>query len=270
MHFAPLAAVPGVRLFSLQKNHGVEQLAEARKAFPITDFSPPLDDGCGAFLDTAAVMANLDLVVSSDTSIVHLAGALGVRAWMATSFACDWRWLRDRDDSPWYSTLRLFRQPRRGDWPPVFNRMADALRDTLASPDGRRTEHTPAAVPIAPGELLDRLTILQIKSERLSDPVKLRGIHVELEALCSARERSLPASEQIDALARELRQVNEQLWGIEDDIRLCERAGDFGPRFIELARSVYRTNDRRSDLKRQVNALLGCPMGDEKQYRAYG
>ncbi len=101
MHFAPLAAVPGVRLFTLQKNHGVEQLAAARNQFPITDFSPPLDDGCGAFVDTAAVMANLDLVVSSDKSIVHLAGALGVRVWMATSFGCDWRWLRDRDDSPW-------------------------------------------------------------------------------------------------------------------------------------------------------------------------
>ncbi len=102
--------------------------------------------------------------------------------------------------------------------------MADALRETLASPDDRRTEHTPAAVPIAPGELLDRLTILQIKSERVSDPVKLRGIRAELEALRSAREASLPASEQIEALARELRQVNEQLWEIEDNIRLCERA----------------------------------------------
>jgi len=104
LHFAPLAAVPGVRLYSLQKNHGVEQLAAAREQFPITELTPPLDEECGAFLDTAAVMANLDLVISSDTSLVHLAGALGVQVWMATSFACDWRWLRDRDDSPWYGT----------------------------------------------------------------------------------------------------------------------------------------------------------------------
>jgi len=188
---------------------------------------------------------------------------------MATSFGCDWRWLRDRDDCPWYPTLRLFRQSARGDWPAVFKRMADALRDTLASPDERKKEHAPAAVPIAPGELIDRLSILQIKSERFSDPAKLRGIRAELEALRSARERSLPASEQIDGLARELKGVNEELWDIEDDIRLCERAGDFGPRFIELARSVYRTNDRRADLKRQVNAMLGSRLGDEKQYQAY-
>ncbi len=63
--------------------------------------------------------------------------------------------------------------------------------------------------------------------------------------------------------------MNEALWAIEDDIRLCERAGDFGPKFIELSRSVYRTNDRRADLKRRINALLGSNLGDEKQYRAY-
>jgi tetratricopeptide (TPR) repeat protein len=269
LHFAPLAAVPGVRLYSLQKNQGVEQLPEVRKHFAVSDFSPPLDEGCGAFVDTAAVIANLDLVISSDTSMVHLAGALGVRVWMATSFACDWRWLRDRDDCPWYPTLRLFRQPCRGDWPAVFARMADALRETLASPDSRKKEHVPAMVPIAPGELIDRLTILQIKTERISDPAKLRGIRAELEALRAARERSLPASEQIDGLARELKAVNEALWDIEDNIRLCDRAGDFGPRFTELACSVYRTNDRRADLKRQVNAMLGSRLGDEKQYEAY-
>jgi len=108
-----------------------------------------------------------------------------------------------------------------------------------------------------------------IDARVLSDPAKLRGVHAELEALRSARQRSLPASEQIDALARELRRANEELWDIEDSIRLCERAGDFGPKFIELARSVYRTNDRRSDLKRQVNAMLGCAIGDQKQYQAY-
>jgi Flp pilus assembly protein TadD len=269
VHFAPLAAVPGVRLYSLQKNHGVEQLAEARKKFPIVDFAPPLDEGCGAFMDTAAVIANLDLVVSSDTSMVHLAGALGMPVWMATSHACDWCWLRDRDDSPWYPTLRLFRQERPGDWPAVFRRMAHALRDMLASPDRPRPAREPASVPMAPSDLIDRLTILQIKCERLSDPVKLRGIRAELEALRTARERSLPGSDVLQGLTRELRLVNEELWAIEDDIRLCERAGDFGPRFIELARSVYRTNDRRADLKRRVNAMLGSPMGDEKQYQAY-
>jgi tetratricopeptide (TPR) repeat protein len=269
LSFAPLAAVTGVRLYSLQKNQGVEQLAEARKRFPIVDFSPPLDEGCGAFVDTAAVMANLDLVVSSDTSMVHLAGALGVRVWMAANHACDWRWMRNRDDSPWYPTLRLFRQPRPGDWSAVFQRMAAALRDTLASPDGRPAEHPPVAVPMAPGDLIDRLTILQIKSERLSDPLKLRGIRAELDALRAARQRSLPNSEQLETLTRELREVNEQLWAIEDDIRLCERSGDFGPKFVELARSVYRTNDRRADLKRRINTMLGSALGDEKQYQAY-
>ncbi len=84
-------------------------------------------DANGAFLDTAAMMKHLDLVITSDTAIAHLAGALGVPVWMATSTAPDWRWLQDRDDSPWYPTMRLFRQRKRGDWADVFARMAQAL-----------------------------------------------------------------------------------------------------------------------------------------------
>ena len=79
-------------------------------------------------MDTAAIMLSLDLVVTCDTAIAHLAGALAVPVWVALPFAPDWRWLLDRDDSPWYPTMRLFRQPSFGDWPPVFARMAEELR----------------------------------------------------------------------------------------------------------------------------------------------
>jgi tetratricopeptide (TPR) repeat protein len=124
--FAPLADVPGVRLVSLQKGPGTEQLESVR--FPVARLAPEPDAEGGAFLDTAAVMKNLDLLVMSDTSATHLAGALGVPVWMATSAAPDWRWLSGREDSPWYPTLRLFRQGRLGDWAGVFDRMAAELR----------------------------------------------------------------------------------------------------------------------------------------------
>ncbi len=91
--FAPLAKLPGVRLVSLQKGHGAEQLAEFRDAWPVIDFGERLDAD-GAFLDTAAIMAHLDLIVTSDTAVAHLAGALGVEVWMAVCTAADWRWLR--------------------------------------------------------------------------------------------------------------------------------------------------------------------------------
>ncbi len=122
--FAPLAAVPGVRLISLQKGEGEEQIAAA--GFPVERL-PGLDDGPDAFLDTAAVMMALDLVVTSDTSVAHLAGALGRPVWVALRRVPDWRWLLDRSDSPWYPTMRLFRQETDGDWAWVFAAMAGAL-----------------------------------------------------------------------------------------------------------------------------------------------
>ena len=123
--FAPLARQPGVRLISLQKGFGSEQIGAVD--FPVLDFAGRLDEAAGPFMDTAAVIRNLDLVVTSDTAIAHLAGALGAPVWVALNHANDWRWLRDRDDSPWYPTMRLFRQSGAGRWADVFQRMADAL-----------------------------------------------------------------------------------------------------------------------------------------------
>jgi tetratricopeptide (TPR) repeat protein len=126
--FAPLAKLDGVRLYSLQKGLGSEQLAGVAEQMAVTDLGPRLDESSGAFMDTAAVMRSLDLVVTSDTSIAHLAGALGVRVWLAVTLMPDWRWLLGREDSPWYPTMRLFRQTRKGDWDGVFERMARELR----------------------------------------------------------------------------------------------------------------------------------------------
>jgi hypothetical protein len=131
--FEPLARCSGVRLLSLQKHDGVEQLHEVADRFPVIDLGSRLDEASGAFMDTAAVMMNLDLVVTSDTAIAHLAGALGAAVWVAIPFAPDWRWLLDRSDSPWYPTMRLFRQERRGDWQGVFRRIQAALGQQMAS-----------------------------------------------------------------------------------------------------------------------------------------
>lgn len=119
--FAPLAEVPGVRLFSLQKGPGCEHLAGA--CFPVTDLGSRLEH----FADTAAVIQCLDLVVSVDTSVVHCAGGLGKPVWVVLPFSSDWRWLMDREDSPWYPTLRLFRQQQPGQWTPVFARVTQEL-----------------------------------------------------------------------------------------------------------------------------------------------
>jgi tetratricopeptide (TPR) repeat protein len=129
--FRPLAEVPGVRLYSLQKGPGAEQLRSPDGPFPAEDLGARLDEEAG-FVDTAAVMKCLDLVIVSDTSLAHLAGALGVPVWVALSCPPEWRWLLDRSDSPWYPTARLFRQPRPGAWVEVFEEMAAELSRLVA------------------------------------------------------------------------------------------------------------------------------------------
>jgi tetratricopeptide (TPR) repeat protein len=125
--FAPLV-VPDVHLFSLQKGAGSEQLAAHGESLGVIDLAEQLDNEGGAFMDTAAVMQQLDMVITSDTAAAHLAGALGVKVWVALSAAPEWRWMMRRDDSPWYPTMRLFRQRRPVEWTDVFKRMAAELQ----------------------------------------------------------------------------------------------------------------------------------------------
>jgi hypothetical protein len=138
-HFAPLAEVPGVTLISLQKGFGTEQISDIRDRVPVLDWGSELDSATGAFEDTAAVMMGLDFVVTSDTAIAHLAGALGVPVWVALAAVPEWRWHLDREDCPWYPTMRLFRQPAAGDWQSPFARIADELQSQI---DRRLAERT--------------------------------------------------------------------------------------------------------------------------------
>lgn len=122
---------------------------------------------------------------------------------------------------------------------------------------------------IAPGELIDKITILRIKSERIADEAKLKNVRTELGILNETLAKDVPASDELTRLDGALQSVNEELWVIEDDIRDCERAGDFGPEFIRLARAVYVTNDKRAALKKEINLLLGSHIVEEKSYAAY-
>ena len=130
-HGFSLAAVPGVQLFSLQVGDGQEQLAALGGRFAVIDLGNRFDST--SFADAAAVVKNLDLVIAVDSAIVHLAGALGAPIWVALALSPDWRWLLQRDDSPWYPTARLFRQTRLDDWGQVFQRMAGDLAKLISA-----------------------------------------------------------------------------------------------------------------------------------------
>ena len=123
-------------------------------------------------------------------------------------------------------------------------------------------------VPISVGELMDKITILEIKSERIKNPSQLENVVHELEALRAVRLRDIERA-MLDKLSAELKRVNAKLWDVEDSIRECDARGDFGDNFIELARAVYRPNDERSRLKKAINLASGSRIVEEKSYTSF-
>ncbi len=130
-------------------------------------------------------------------------------------------------------------------------------------------ERNTVRVELAPAELLDKLSILEIKVDRISEVVKRKNVLAELDVLREARAHSISSTDEVDALYSKLKAVNSRLWSIEDDIRLCEKSSEFGPKFVELARSVYIQNDERAALKREINLLLNSAILEEKSYEDY-
>jgi hypothetical protein len=124
-------------------------------------------------------------------------------------------------------------------------------------------------VPVSFGEVLDKITILEIKSERIADPEKVKNVRLELDELSANWNQVVQDQTAISNLRSQLKAVNGELWVIEDDIRDQEAAQDFGPRFIELARAVYVTNDKRAAIKKEVNLALGSRFVEEKSYQDY-
>jgi hypothetical protein len=246
-HFEPLSRIAGVRLLSLQQGAGTEQLRTLAGCFPVAIPHWP-DDVPPPFAETAAVMRNLDLVITCDTAVAHLAGALAVPVWVALPFAPDWRWLRDREDSPWYPTMRLFRQTTPGDWQGVFARMTDELHRLTNSRPG------PVAIEVSADELLDRIARLEAESARAGDGGSSH--RAELARLLVLRDRMVGGSAALERLTTELREAHQALIRIEADMEACEREQDFGLRFVELARSASRERQRRREFLRELNDRL--------------
>jgi len=124
-------------------------------------------------------------------------------------------------------------------------------------------------VPVSWGELIDKITILEIKQQKLEDPAALENVRKELALLSAVRDKAGALPDGVAEATDGLRTVNESLWRIEDDIRDCEREKNFNKTFIELARAVYKTNDRRAALKREINTLMKSDIYEEKSYASY-
>lgn len=267
-YFDRLAQIPGVALVSLQKNEGVEQLRNID--FPVQVFEDL--DAAEPFGDTAPLLRACDLVITTDTAIAHLAGALACPTWVALGYSAEWRWMRAGRTSPWYPTMRLYRQPKLGDWENLFSEIARDL--ALVSEENDVTlreepahQRAPLPVPVSPGELIDKVIILELKRAHLTDYVSAARVEAELRALADAYSSYLrDANAALLQTVDELRQINRKLWEAEDELRRLERLQQFGQRFIEVARSVYQANDQRAALKRRINELLGSTLMEEKSH----
>ena len=127
----------------------------------------------------------------------------------------------------------------------------------------------PILAPVSAGELIDKITILRVKAQRIGDPFKEANVRVELALLEATAARELQTSPELEELIGELTEINAALWDIEDGKRDCERRQDFGPDFVDLARRVYMDNDKRAAVKRRINMLVGSEIVEEKSYKPY-
>lgn len=259
-----LTTIPGTSWYSLQReSKDCEQTYE----LPIKKFDSLFDRVHGRFMDTAALIKNLDLVITVDTSIAHLAAGLGARVWLLLPEPCDWRWLLDRTDSPWYPTMKLFRQSNCGSWNNVLDQLHHELHALIIKRNAQ--ESNSILTEISVGELIDKITILELKQLHISDAQKLQNIEHELESLLTTYQEHVNETEQIKQLKQDLYNVNKQLWDIEDAIRDKERAKEFDELFIAIARSVYICNDKRCHVKRLINQATQSTITEEKSYAPY-
>lgn len=269
--FAAIAERTDATFLSLQKGPGSEQLQHCSFRHRFVSCQERVDETWD-FLETAAMIAHCDRVISSDTAVAHLAGGMGKDTWLLLKHTPEWRWGSEGERCFWYPTMRLFRQRQQGDWPEVMQRVAAELAREWGEPgtappaapqEGPGAGSAGILAPMALGELADRISILQIKRQHCQGEA-LRHVSRELQVL----EATLSATGiRIEAgLLAELAEVNGRLWSIEDELREKERRKDFDAAFIALARSVYQTNDRRAALKKQINLHHGSRLIEEKSY----
>ena len=273
--FAPIAHLTNASLLSLQKGFGSEQIETCSFKDRFVSCQDQINETWD-FLETAAIIANCDLVITSDTSVAHLAGGMGKTTWLLLHKVPDWRWGLEGDTTFWYPSMRLFRQRERGNWDEVLERVAEALElhfgdnpvttQTAPAPSIKPEQIQDILAPISLGELIDKITILQIKTNHLQGNA-LENVQKELTAL----QGTLNTLDiEVDPkLIQRLKDVNQKLWKTEDDIRDQEQQKNFGDTFIQLARSVYQQNDLRAAIKKEINTTYGSALVEEKSYQKY-
>lgn len=254
--FKEISMLENVQLISLHRREDITDIANNMNIDIFDDL-----DKSRSFEDTIEVMRNLDLVITVDSSVVHLAGVLGVKTFLMLGYGSDWRWF-DNDERIWYDSVELIRMeeniPFSNICPIVKRKVLQLLPEKNASPS-IQTE----TIQIGIGELWDKFSILMIKKERIQEPRKRQLITIEIESLESSMKKY---EYDDDSLFIDLKAINETLWEIEENIRRKEELGEFDNEFIGYARSVYKTNDKRAECKKEINVRYGSSIQEVKDY----
>ena len=262
--FKPLAEIPGVTLYSLQKMCGENQLNEID--FTIKTFGPDLDETHGRFMDTAAIMRNLDLIITVDTSICHLAAGLGVPVWNMLPKPADWRWLLKTSRTPWYPNMRLFRQTKIGDWSGLMKEVSIALIDKLGKECPHKKVNTSKInKSIEPiqfqnvdtlllEDILDNLLFVTLQYELTRDPKwqnEIKKFEQQINELAVIYNNA-QVSKNLEQLTDQLYHTNKQLILIDQALLKLDNKSIFNKDFVDLTRQAQYIHNLKNNIKAQI------------------
>ena len=252
--FAPLAAIPGVRLFSLQKGVPTKEISGVSFRRDLYDFGDELDGNGKAFVDTAAIMMSLDLIVTVDTSIAHLAGALGRPVNILLRREPDWRWLARETDTVWYPTAKLFRQRASDNWSePMAMIVADIASRMKPNAEGISVDTLPK-LPVSYGELADQIASLSIKLKK--DGLLPADLTQRHNLASGEWNKLIESNSLLQSLQKEMEENLTALDDAEVNLVLLEAREEFGRPFIGCVRDIRLYKGKRADLMRRVDALV--------------
>lgn len=289
-HFAPIAQLDGVSLYNLQKMGGEEQLKELGNDIIIHSFGPELDTTHGRFMDTVAIMKNLDLVLTIDTGTCHVAAALGVPTWNLLPNPADWRWMLDCNDTPWYDNMRLFKQPKPGDWEGSIEACKQALLPILSgektvvevtAEKGSHQEerpyqtcqlieqevtpvenqakqikemHTDGFVfePIATRHQADRTGNKKTNTAYQEAMQQLAQEHPELNSIMNTKKTK---KEDMHALTNQLIAINKKLWQLDNELKEITPSV-FDDNFVTLAATITSTLKHKQYIKNKLKQAV--------------
>ncbi|MDP3889316.1 MAG: tetratricopeptide repeat protein [bacterium] len=243
--FAPLANIKGVSLYSLQKNDDTQEIEAIHDSFTVHTFAHDFDETHGRFMDTAALIKNLDLVITIDTAIAHLAGGLGVPTWLLLPEPADWRWLL-RTDTPWYPNMRLFRQPERGNWHHVIQKVVDALSTQLHTIN--ENNESLVRETIEP-----RISVEEVTDQITQPHLIKRSVNQEYPA--AEYQNYLEKYPAIGPLVESLTHTNNQLYELGQQLT-APNFNVYDAQCIEIARKACYTHDMKVTLKQTIQDII--------------